>query len=50
MDGHQGEDIGDVFKLTDSEPDVYVRYDTGTTPSINVGLVLTASNAVVDYA
>lgn len=49
-DGHQGEQIGDLFKLTASEPDVYVRYETGTAPSINVGLVSTASNAVVDYA
>ena len=49
IDGHQGEQIGDLFKLTASESDVYVRYELGTASSINVGLVSTVSNSVVDF-
>lgn len=47
--GEQRKDIGSTFKLTSDEPDVYVKYVSGSAASVNFGLVNIPRNSMVDW-
>lgn len=47
--GEQSVDIGSTFTLSSEEPDVYVKYNSGTAGAVNFGLVNINRNSVVDW-